>query len=293
MSGYAEGILVVLAINIILAYGAFIPLAAGQLNLGLAGFAAIGAYASAYISNNYDVAPVAAIVSGALAAGMGAAIASGLILRSSGIYLALATFAVGQIVQGWLLNAAVVGGAAGYPVSHFVGLPVVIACTVSVGIGMLLLSETRFWVVVSSVRGDEQVADLFGVNVHLVKVAAYTLGSFVAGLGGAIYAHYFSYIEPQYFNITFSITVVISALLGGTQTILGPIAGAAVFTLLPELFRGGAQWRYVAFAAVIIVLMAFRPQGVVDRDFCLRCLRRLCIGRRAAPHREPQKAGVS
>ncbi len=117
MSGYLEGILVLLAVNVVYAYGAFLPLAAGQLNIGLAGFAAIGAYSSAYLSNVYGLNPLVAIPMGGLVAGMLALIVAVPVLRTRGIYLALATFALGQIVQASLLNLEVVGGAAGYPVT--------------------------------------------------------------------------------------------------------------------------------------------------------------------------------
>jgi branched-chain amino acid transport system permease protein len=107
------------------------------------------------------------------------------------------------------------------------------------------------------------VADLMGIDVRAFQVAAFALGSAIAGVGGGLYAHHFSFIEAQYFNISLSITIVLYVLLGGTQTVIGPLLGAAVFTLLPEVLRASANWRYVAFAAALIVLMALRPEGLV------------------------------
>ncbi len=263
MSGYLEGILVLLAVNIVFAYGAFLPLAAGQLNIGLAGFAAIGAYSSAYISNVYGVTPLVAIPVGGLVAGAIALIVAVPVLRTRGIYLALATFALGQVVQASLLNMNVVGGAAGYPVTAFIRLPVVVGFAVVVMLLVWLLFTTRFGIAARAVHDDERVADLMGIEVRGFQVAAFALGSLISGIGGGIYAHHFSFIEAQYFNITLSITIVLYVLLGGTQTVFGPLIGAAVFTLLPELLRGSANWRYVVFAAGIIVLMALRPQGLI------------------------------
>ena len=74
-----------------------------------------------------------------------------------------------------------------------------------------------------------------------------------------------NYIEAQNYGVLFSIYVVLYVLLGGTQTVYGPLLGAAVFTLLPELLRGSAAWRYVIFACLIIAIMSFRPQGVITR----------------------------
>ena len=265
MSGYFEGVLVLLAVNIVFAYGAFLPLAAGQLNLGLAGFAAIGAYAAAYASNSWSVAPTLAIVLGGLVAGVVALAVAMPVLRTRGIYLALATFAVGQIVQATILNLEIVGGAAGYPVAAFIRLPTIAAFAAVIVIIVALLFATRFGIAVRALHDDEIAADLMGLHVRAIQVAAFTIGSIIVGMGGGLYAHYFSFIEAQNFNIALSITVVLYVLLGGTQSILGPLVGAAVFTLLPELLRGSQSWRYVVFAAALIVLMALRPQGLVTR----------------------------
>jgi branched-chain amino acid transport system permease protein len=262
MSGYAEGVLVLLAINVTLAYAAFLPMAAGQLNLGVAGFAAIGGYVSATLSNA-SVAPALAIPLGGLAAGAVALLIAVPVLRTRGIYLALATFAVGQIVQATILNLEIVGGAAGYPVAAYLRFPEVAAFAAGVVALVALLFATRFGIVITAVHDDEQVAELMGVDVRGIKIAAFALGSALAGIGGGLYAHHFSYIEAQYFNISLSITIVLYVLFGGTQTVLGPLVGAAIFTLLPELLRTSAQWRYVIFAGALIVVMALRPQGLV------------------------------
>jgi branched-chain amino acid transport system permease protein len=263
VSGYFEGVLVLLAVNIVFAYGAFLPLAAGQLNLGLAGFAAIGAYAAAYASNSWAVAPTLAVLLGGLVAGVVALAVAVPVLRTRGIYLALATFAVGQIVQATILNLEIVGGAAGYPVAAFIRLPTIAAFAVVIVVIMAALFATRFGIAIRALHDDEIAADLMGLHVRAIQVAAFTIGSIIAGIGGGLYAHYFSFIEAQNFNIALSITVVLYVLLGGTQSVLGPPVGAAVFTLLPELLRGSQSWRYVVFAAALIVLMALRPQGLV------------------------------
>jgi branched-chain amino acid transport system permease protein len=290
MSGYAEGILVLLAINVVFAYGAFLPLAAGQLNLGLAGFAAVGAYASAYLSNTYNLSPLIAIPAGAAVAGLVALAVAAPVLRTRGIYLALATFAVGQIVKAAILNLEFIGGAAGYPVTAFTQLSVVLAFALAVIAVVCLTFGTRFGLAVRAVHDDERVADLMGIEVKGFQYAAFSLGAAIAGIGGGLYAHHFSFIEAQYFNVGLSISIVLYVLLGGTQTVLGPLVGAAVFTLLPELLRGSASWRYVVFAAGVIVMMALRPQGLVTRAplrglFDWRAsalLLRGLVGRRAA-----------
>jgi branched-chain amino acid transport system permease protein len=281
VSGYVEGVLVLLAINVVLAYAAFLPMAAGQLNLGVAGFAAIGGYVSAYISNNSGVPAVLAIPLGGLAAGLVALVVAVPVLRTRGIYLALATFALGQIVQATILNLAAVGGASGYPATAFIRFPTVAAFAISVLVLVWLLFSTRLGIAITAVHDDEQVAAVMGMDVRALQVTTFALGSVIAGIGGGLYAHHFSYIEAQYFNISLSISIVLYVLLGGTQTFVGPLLGASVFTLLPELLRGSAQWRYVVFAATLIVVMVVRPQGLVTANEL-----RYIVGRAFARGRE-------
>jgi branched-chain amino acid transport system permease protein len=263
MSGYLEGVMVLLAINVVYAYGAFLPIAAGQLNLGVAGFAAIGGYCAAVLSTKFGLSPLLAIPLGGAAAGLVGLAVAVPVLRTRGIYLALATFALGEIVRATILNLEVVGGAAGFPVTAFIRLPTVALFALGISVLVWLLFATRFGVAITAVHDDERVADLMGLNVRAFQVAAFALGSAIAGIGGGLYAHHFSYIEAQYFSITLSISIVLYVLLGGTQSVLGPLLGAAVFTLLPEILRGSAQWRYVLFAAILIVVMVVRPQGLV------------------------------
>jgi branched-chain amino acid transport system permease protein len=263
MSGYVEGVLVLLAINVVFAYGAFLPIAAGQLNLGVAGFAAIGGYSSAFLSNQAGVPALVAIPLGGVAAGAIALIVAIPVLRTRGIYLALATFALGEIVRATILNLEVVGGAAGYPVTSFIRFPIVALFAIAVILFVGLLFATRFGIAITAVHDDERVADLMGLNVRTFQIAAFTIGSARAGIGGGLYGHHFSYIEAQYFSISLSIMIVLYVLFGGTQTAIGPLLGATVFTLLPELLRSSAQWRYALFAAILIVVMVLRPQGLI------------------------------
>jgi len=203
------------------------------------------------------------IVAALIAAGLLALVVAIPVLRTRGIYLALATFALGQIVRAAILNLEVVGGAAGYPVTTFISMPTIVCFAIGVTFAMWLLFATRFGIAITAVQDDERVADLMGLNVRAFQIAAFTVGSMIAGIGGGLYAHHFNYIEAQNFDVSLSISIVLYVLFGGTQSVLGPLVGAALFTLLPEVLRGSAQWRYVLFAAIVIVVMAVRPQGLL------------------------------
>ncbi|MBN8942744.1 MAG: branched-chain amino acid ABC transporter permease [Rhizobiales bacterium] len=274
MTSYQLGILVILSFNIIAAYAVYLPLAAGQLNLGIAGFMAIGAYAAAYLTNEFDWSVALAIPAGGLLAGLVALIVAVPVLRTHGIYLALATFALGQLIAAIFLNVEAVGAAAGYPVATFVGAPWVIGAAVALVLAVFLISRTRFALYLTAVKSDVVVADLLGLNVRGLQVAAFTIGAVIAGIGGGFYAHHFSFVEAQHFSVLLSVYTALYVLLGGTQTVWGPLVGAAFFTLLPELLRTSSQWRYAAFAALIILIMAARPQGLVTTDLFARFKRR-------------------
>lgn len=267
MSGYQLGVLVLLSFSVIAAYAVYLPLAAGQLNLGIAGFMAIGAYGAAYLTNTWDVPVGLAIVAGGLAAALVALAVAVPILRTHGIYLSLATFALGQVIAAAFLNIEAVGGAAGYPVTRNVGAGAVIGVAVGIVVLMAYLSATRFSLYLTAVKSDGLIADLMGVDVRATKVAAFSLGAAIAGTGGGLYAHYFSYVEAQYFSVMLSVNTVLFVLLGGIQTVWGPLVGAAFFTLAPEALRASDQWRYAIFAAFIILFMAVRPQGIVTSGF--------------------------
>lgn len=263
MSGYMEAMLVLLAINTILAYSASLPLSTGQLNLGIAGFMAIGAYVSAYLSNELAVTLWLSLPAGGVVAAV-VAISIGLpILRTHGIYLALATFALGEIIKTVFLNLEIVGGASGYPVTEYIESNAVWAIAITVFGFMFLLSQTRFSLYLTAIKNDATVADLFGLNVKGLQLTAIAIGAFLAAIAGGVYAHHFSFVEAQYFSALLNIYIVLFVILGGVQTVYGPLIGAIYFTFLPEVLRFSEEWRFVIFAAFIIFFMAWRSEGIV------------------------------
>lgn len=273
MSGYLSSIFAVYFIDLIIAYAVFLPASAGMINLGIAGFVAVGAYLSAYLDTATALPMIVTVPAATVATGALGAVVAVPLLRTRGVYMVLATFAFAEIVSGAIVNLDVVGGAAGYPVSGYVGLPIITACAIGIILATVYLASTRYGLSIRALHDDEPVAALFGVHAKAAKIVAFALGAAIAGLGGALYAHHFSYIDIAYFNDAMSIYVLLYVLIGGTQTPYGPIVGAAVYSLLPELLRGSDQWRYVIFAAVIILVMAVRPEGILTRGLLDRLLR--------------------
>jgi branched-chain amino acid transport system permease protein len=295
MGGEIEGLLVILCLNTIYAYGIFLPAASGQLNLGAAGFITLGAYASAWLnSEEMGLAlPMVLSIPGAIlfTAAIGFVI-SFPILRTRGVYMVLATFAFAEVVSGLVINLEFIGAAAGMPAEghvDFTGLLIITICVVAF---CYYFMSTRFGLAMRSVHDDESGATLFGVDVRRSRVAAFTIGAAIVGLGGALYGHHFNYVEAQGFNVLLSIFILLYVLLGGTQTAWGPLVGAAFFTFIPETIRWLGRWiggefgkelieyRLVAFGIIIVVMMVLRPEGFVTRTL----LERLFVfRRRAAP----------
>lgn len=279
MSGYLSGIVAILSINVIIAYAVFVTAAAGQLNLGGAGFMAIGAYLAAWLSVEAGLpaaATVPAAVLGTAAVGFLVAFP---VLRTRGVYMVLATFAFAQVVTGVALISPSLGGAMGLIVADYLPVEVLAGAAIGVTALMFFLMATRFGLAMRAIHDDELVATIMGVNARAVQVTAFAIGGAVAGLAGALYAHHFSFVEAQYFSPVLSIYVLLFVLIGGTQTAWGPLIGASFFTILPEVLRIGGSWRLVVFGAVIVAMMILRPEGIVTRTLIARL--RLRRGRAA------------
>lgn len=296
MSGYWAGILTILAINIIFAYGIFLPVASGQLNLGGAGFQAVGAYGAAYLSAQLAPSTPVTIIAGTLCAGLLGWFMAYPILRTKGVYLVLATFGFAEVVSGVVLTSQALGGPTGMNVPNFIDWYVPVVAAILVSFGIFYLMSTRVGLNMRAAHDDDVVTDLMGVNVRGTKVAAFALGAALAGFSGALYAHAFNYVEIQTFSAMVSVNVLLFVLLGGTQTPWGPIAGATFFTILPEVLRPilplvkesvialfgpvvsagppGESWRFVILGVCTVAMMALRPEGLITSTMLARLRRR-------------------
>jgi len=266
MSGYLSGLIGILGINIIFAYSIYVTAATGQLNLGGAGFQAIGAYSCAVVSEMFGLSiPFLLLLSTIIGATVGFLVAFP-ILRTRGVYMVLATFAFAEIVAGVILNSDSLGGPTGLVLSDYIETDVIIWSTIGVVVFCFYLMSTRIGLAMRAVHDDEAVADLLGVNRRAVQVGAFAIGGALAGLSGGLYALYFGFVEAQYFNAFLSIFVLLYVLIGGTQTAWGALIGASFFTLVPELLRMGDDWRFFIFGVIIVVMMIWRPEGMVTRQ---------------------------
>jgi branched-chain amino acid transport system permease protein len=135
---------------------------------------------------------------------------------------------------------------------------------VLIGVALWVLSISPLQRVFDAVREDDRVAAALGINVTAIRLIGFSAGAAIAAVAGMLYGHYMSFVRPENFDVTLSIYVVLYLVLGGVNNLYGAILGAAIMTLLPEYIRFLADWRPTVFGAAILVLLLFRPDGLLS-----------------------------
>ncbi len=268
---YVQLILIYVGINVILTLSLnLINGYMGEFSVGHAGFMAVGAYVSSILTtmvlpSDWGQWAFPVVV---LAGGVGAALV-GLVVaipsfKTRGDYLAIVTLAFLMIVKSVFENIDAVGGPRGIP-----GVP-----------KLTTMPWTYFWMVLAilvirnfvysnfgrgvlSIREDEIASDLMSVNTRQIKLLAFTLSSFFAGIAGALFAHVLQFISPRVFDIIKSTDILIMVYLGGIGSITGSLIGATIYTVLLEVLRPLGMWRMVLMPLVLVLLMIFRPRGIM------------------------------
>ena len=262
---YLEDVLIQLGINLILALSLYFPLSAGQLSLGQGGFMAIGAYVASWLTAALAWPWPIAFAMAAATAGVVGALVGLPALRVRGIYLVLMTMAFGEIVRVFFLNFAPTGAAQGFRGMPFVtSLPLVAALAVATAVLAARTAASRMGRAFAAINRDELAAEVIGVDVTRAKLVSFTVGAVVAGLAGALWAHYVQFIEPEEFGFARSVMPFTFVVVGGIQTFWGAIVGAAVLTLLPEWLRFLKEWRLALYGLAMLAVMIVRPQGLID-----------------------------
>jgi len=266
MSLYTEGVLILVGINVLLALGYWITVNTGQFAFGNAGFMAIGAYLSAVLTLKLGWPLIPAMLLAGLAAGLIGAAVGLPALRLSMLYLAMATLGFAELVQIVFVNWAYVGGAAGLSGMRGTSLPLVAVVVALVMVYLWLVSRSRVGLAYAAVREDEAAARAAGLNVTWIKVMAFGQGALVTGMAGALYGHHLLFIAPANFGVHQSLSIVLYVVLGGLQTFWGPVVGATVLTLAPEVFDFLKDWYLLVYGLLFVVLMIVRPQGLIGRS---------------------------
>ena len=271
MLGYYEmTVLGFMGINILLGLSVYAILATDQLSIGNAGFMAVGAYVSAFLTVMQGWPLVPAILMGAIAAVVAGLIIGIPALRLSGIYVVLATLGFGEMIRNFFNVFEPLGAEAGFrgPMGTTV-LMIYVSVVIAI-VFLWLLKRSRLGHAFDAVRDDPLVASTMGLPVTLIKVGAFAIGAFIAGVAGALYAHYVFYIEAPNFNFVRSTIIVLFVILGGMETLWGAVLGACIFTLLPEFTRFMKDWRHALYGGILIGLMILRPGGLLTRGMLRR-----------------------
>src|SRR5215468_12730121 len=276
--------LIVCAINVLLAIGLdFVLGYTGQLNIGQSAFYGIGAYASTLLIIKLAVPFWVAFVLGVLISGMGGALLSLFAVRLRGHYLAIASLGFAVITHQILLNwISLTQGPLGIyaiappPAVALPGLPAIdfhdLANLLYLVAGFALLSyllldqliRSPIGETLTAIREDEVSAASLGVNCGVWKVFAFGVGAAFAGAAGCFYPGFVGTLVPDAFFITESFTILAMVVVGGMGTLMGPVCGAILLTMLPELLRGVGDLRLVIYGIALMIVVLFMPGGIVE-----------------------------
>lgn len=253
----------------------------GQFSMGHAGFMAVGAYVSASMTTYFQATSpdslegltgVAIFLCALFLAGLVSAIVGYIVglpsLRLTGDYLAIVTLGFSEIIRVLLLNMDFVGGARGMPnipsLSSFGWVYTFTIFTVFVVWRILKTAQGRSFL---SVREDEIAAQAMGVDTTKTKVRAFVLASFLAGVGGGLFAHFLKFINPATFDLNRSFEMIIMVVMGGMGSVTGAVFAGGFLTVLREALRElqsftGVDLRMIIYSLFLIILMLTRPMGI-------------------------------
>ena len=269
MSGFIAGYIPLLDLYLIhlgLAFSQYIVLRAGVFSLATAALAGIGAYTAGIFAVKLGMHPVLGVLAGT-ATGMAAAVFLSIPLaRLRGVYQAIATVAFIQIFVSLNIYAEpLTGGALGLNnIPKTVGTGILAVAAIGATWLIWAVERGRLGRAFNAIRQDEAVAASLGISIVRHQMLAFALSGALAGLFGALEAYHAYALDPNQFGFHLLITVLSYVILGGRNSVLGPIIGTAILIALPELARFLAEYRMVIYGAMLIVVINYMPKGIAD-----------------------------
>ncbi|MEM1558127.1 MAG: branched-chain amino acid ABC transporter permease [Thermoproteota archaeon] len=243
---------------------------AGQFHFAQAAFSAVGAYASSLIALHMGLSPwITVWIGGSFACLIGFALGS-ISIRLRGSYLALSSIALSEITRRILMvEYDITRGALGLSTPpliqtisktpyYYIFLIILMVLTYLT----YKLSSSKLGIALRAIREDPLAAETCGVDVTRVKVLAFTLSSFIAGLAGAFYAHYIGVISPDMSTILEAATIIAMVVIGGMGSIIGPIIGAGILKPMSEIVRIYGEYNLFIYALLVILILRFSPEGI-------------------------------
>ena len=256
----------------------------GLLSIGHAAFYGIGAYASAKLAMETGLPfPLAMLGAGAVAGVFGYLIAKPT-LRLSGIYMTLATLGFNMIfflvLQNWMSFTNGPLGIMDIPAPNIFGYAIesrvqyyylIFFLVLLTIVSMHRLMTCRFGRALVSIRENELAAEAMGVHTTKYKIQAFVLAAFYAGIAGSYYAHFVKFVSPDSFYIYESFILLAMLAFGGQGNLIGPVVGAAVLIVIPEVFRFMQEYRMLVYGGILVIMMLVRRQGVLGgKNYSLR-----------------------
>ena len=253
-----------IGVNAILALSMYVVLALGQLSMGQAAFMGVGAYTGALLTLHLGLPFPLVLVAAALAPAVVAVVIAIPTMRLSGVYLAIATIGLGQVLRIVYLNTEALGGALGIN-----GIPEksnfwIIYGLLAVFVVLLQLAvRSKIGRAFEAIREDEDAARVMGIDVARYKLVTLVVSAALAGVAGALNAHYSYFIGPNEYGFEQAVSILSYAVLGGISTPLGSVLGAFVLTALPEVLRPFHDFRLVFNGLIIVLVVIFVPKGLL------------------------------
>jgi branched-chain amino acid transport system permease protein len=268
MSAYAVSLLSFIGLNIMLAVSLnLISGFCGQFSLGHGAFYGAGAYATAYVATAGMPLVPALLIGATVAAGLGLIVGfASLRLRED--FLAVTTIGVSFLFVGFVRKQHWLGAEMGLSRIPPSGLGpdgnAILILALAAAVIVFSLYVKRSWIgfAFQAVGDDEDTARTVGINASSFKLAAFAIGTGIAGLAGGLYAFFTQFVVPDSFGFIVSVTLMAMVVIGGTGSTWGVVAGAVVLTLLPEAFRFVNEFRLLIFGGLLVVVMRFAPGGL-------------------------------
>ena len=250
-------------INAMLALSIALTLSCGLLSLANAAFMGIGAYAAATATVQFQLPFELALLLGIIFPVIVALIIGVPTLRLSGVYLAMATLGFGEVVRVIILNIDFIGGPMGLNgIPNLTNFWHILFSLLFVVFILWRMRQSKVGRAFEAIREDEIAARLMGVNVTRYKLIAFTVGAGIAGLAGGLNAHYTYTIGPNNYAFENAVEILTMAVFGGANSLLGPILGGTILTLLPEVLRGLKDYRLAVNGLVLIFVVLYLPNGI-------------------------------
>ncbi len=266
MSEYTIGILILACVNLISVLGlSLLTGFTGQFNFGQAGFMAIGAYTAAILTTRLG-APMAVAIAAAMAmSGLASVLIGYPTLRLKGDYFAIGTLGFAEAIRLVIENFdKLTGGSRGIPrIQTYTTLPVALAAVaVALVVVASYIGSTHGRNCIA-IREDEMAAEAIGVDAFRYKQVSFAINAVLAGLSGALLAHYVGFIQPSMFGLVKSTEMIVIVIFGGMQSLTGAVIATFLLTALPEVLRAAMAWRLVLYGVLVVFIMIVRPEGVM------------------------------